>query len=1489
MTSFWVRAILEHDESGYSLFGMNSDANKAIAGLMIAVEFLFSLVLETQFGYILPTKNFLASKSQTIQLVTLLQKFFIQVLQLSLNASFSSGGWAVSICNLILSLAKNHYYYRTLPIYKVAALFFQGDLLNLVITLHFTCFVQVLLYKAGYEKADMGFIIITWIILSILMINVFRGALRRVLFKLITIEKISGSSTEFLLHKIIISKELDKLEKIPGERNDKYDFSHLLNTAHTLNLKAVFNLKAETGLYFDERSNRKEALRKIYIGYLEDLAMKYPRNSLVKLFQAQICAKNPDLYTKTIKIASQLRQQQWSINYLTSSFLLYEIEKSIMADYENSEVNLDLLTYLESTINVENLKEQMLKLTEQKISICTNILGDICNIGTIFNNSMSIHHIKNKVNKKVQTLVDTLPDNYVSPLLLFAEYKILMDYSLHDYERFYKLYTQRYFKYEKQFNEMDLTQDNLYQEQNIFLILSGKKVSSGQIVYCTSSIQHLTGGDRKGYVDSQISSLFTPSVRSYYDEFFQKIFETGSRDLMNKIFRAFFYTKDKNIVEAEFFLRIHPYITQSLCLQMLVRPTTIKNQYLMVREDGSLEAATEALSKALALNDKTSTTLQNTAGNNKNIKAISEELYKANLAFNMVQKMKLQESQTPNQSKNHEMLLKSYIKTNHLTEYKEALEIYEQYTSKGKKIELTVTTKQDTLTTNYYYCTISILPCNSNNSLKLIQLNELYEKEEAFVKRSDARKDTATKYLNPLGETQRPLSFLMDPTIDQLKSEDDNRSENIDCIERETEDHLYTLASPKRLLQSTERGGVLISPRSQEIMSSRAELLAEKKFTFTKKDTIGSRGDPSVIDTNAATNLQNNQAEQRNQKKVAVYLSSNNSSIRSVERSLYKSFKAAIKTKSYPKSFNILCLVFYAVIIVTFISQIILKVQSDSTMQDLVIKKNLLKNAQVFSYKAQQMQINGQAGALSIMGALLVNGAVTGMPDILANLQERASAMKAARTEMTQELASLGGNDEEILSHEDIKIQGSYYYSTDTTTRLLTLFQSAETFENAVQVILKLPNAVSQKGYEAFNFLGLNILDGFLTKCSEVTSYFVNSVQSQKLDFQKVTNLCLLVTPFALLGIILVLIGIILNQYRIGTKHLQAFVKLRPGGVRDIHNRLTRFKKSLKSGELVSSQSYMDYFGDLGSHYFEEERDESFIRKNKNQVIIYRDFRRRHYSYMVRTVLYIAVLILIILWNYFSTKHSTKVIYNKQSQLEFANYISERISVGYSAFCALYIKNNTILVEGDSALSKLTDSAPEVIKIQNEIPSAFLNIDGTYDEDIKKILYGKFTCDGLATWALYNCNFLIGKGLPVNMLASIASYSTILSNKVTDYITANKASITTILVAAYKNIETLQPQYVTISAEAQLMADLIDVSLTSYIDSANQMRSVILVVFSVILLIVSIMIWFDILTKLREIDNDFKRVLQVFPSRLVLSSFLLKKFLKETSEEPLIM
>jgi len=1495
ITSFWVRAIMASADESFSLFKMGMFGSTCISVIMIAFEFSFSLGLDMQFCYVLPTKNFLASKSKRVQVLTLIQKSVMQVLQMSLGPNFSSGAWVTSIINLVMSCLKNYQYYRTLPLYKFKALVFKGDLMNLALAANITCFIHTLVWSVGFEGADMNFIVIVWIILSIMMIKIFRELLLDTLIRLMT-NRISGSP-ELLLHKVSASKELNKVENLPGEQTEKYDYNYLLLSTQLANLREIFDLNPQKDSeIYPAHAKRKQVFQKIYVSYLESLSAKYPKNSLVKLFLARICAKDPDLYIKTIKIAAQIRQKEWSKNYLTSAFLLHEIEKSILVDCENSERKLDLLSFVENNVMIEKIKSQMLSLTEQKIIICKNVMEDTCNIGTIFNHAQSISEIKSNINKKIQSLTSSLPDNYVSPLLLFAEYHILANYSLHDYEKLGKLYLQRFFKYERQFKDLSLMQDNMYQEQNVFMILSGQKVSSGQIVYCSSAINNLCGGDRSAYVESHVSSLFTPMLRSYYDEFFKQIFETGNRGSMNKPMRAFLYHKDKHIVQVEFFLRIHPYITNNVCLQMLVRPVVVQNEYVLVREDGTIEGGTAKIARVLGINSASSI----------NIRLYSEELSKMNAAFNLVQMVKTREAVAKSFGSSRGNLLsilKTKFKTNHFQEHagdideKEAEEIYERYTSKGKKIDIKIYSQyqnrlvtSETGFTHPFRCKASILPYGTT----FMKLIEFHETSNIIDEILSSRKDEIVKgssrgfvsFRSGEGIEKQRFSMTSDHVfeVEKVKVNHDDASENVDCNERETNN--VSIASPKMglLASGTDRG--LLSPKSSHAEFPLVPLIPEeKKLKFIKRAT---ESNGYSLETGEVTNFNRRGEKKDNAKPAPRYLSSQQSSVKG-DRSSYKSFKAAIKSRSYPKSFTILCVVFYAVIIATFISQIVLKVISDATMEDLVIKKNLLENAETLSYKAQQAQINCQAGALQIQGALLVNGVVTGMVDVLKNLKERVHAMEKARVSMADGLASLDADFQRALAINDVQLNGTFYASTDQVFRDLTLFQASEVLENAIHHILGLPNAVSKEGLQAFSFVGTNVLDDFLLKCNEVTRYFANSVTEQKEYFQRIVRLCLVVTPFTLLGVALAFILIVWSQYRIGKDYMLIFIKLRQvGGVKDIQLRLGNFRKNLKSGELLSSKNYMNYFGDLGTQMLDD-KDQTYHKKNKSQAIIYSDYQRKYYSYVIRVVLYLSTLIAVMIWNYIVTENGIKIIYNKQNQLEFANFISTRISVGYAAFAALYIKNNTMPIEGDSAYNVFVRCTKEIVEIQNQVPSQFRNIDDSYDPEVQPMLFGKYSCENMGVYPLYHCSSLVNKGLPVHMLPALASYSSTIATKVRDFDNANKSTISTILAAAYKNIETFLPQYVTITNEAQMIANYIDIRLSENIALANEKRTTILIVFTVLLLLVSLLIWSDILVKLREVDNDFKKVLQVFPSKLVLSSFLLKMFLKKTSNEHLIL
>jgi len=198
----------------------------------------------------------------------------------------------------------------------------------------------------------------------------------------------------------------------------------------------------------------------------------------------------------------------------------------------------------------------------------------------------------------------------------------------------------------------------------------------------------------------------------------------------------------------------------------------------------------------------------------------------------------------------------------------------------------------------------------------------------------------------------------------------------------------------------------------------------------------------------------------------------------------------------------------------------------------------------------------------------------------------------------------------------------------------------------------------------------------------------------------------------------------------------------------------------------------------------------------------------------------------------------------------------------------------------------LYDAAQDTKRFQNEIPIKFLEVDRTYNPEVKRILFDNNPeCVGFSADSVVNCRTLVDLGQPVNMLVANSAYEVVLSTKYEDYLNANKSTNETILAAAFINIQRLLPNFAVIAYEAQIIAEIMDKSITEKILESKNERLVIMVIFSASLIIMSMLIWVHILRVIREVHNDFKKVLQIFPSNLVLSSHLLKRFLLQTTHQ----
>jgi len=376
--------------------------------------------------------------------------------------------------------------------------------------------------------------------------------------------------------------------------------------------------------------------------------------------------------------------------------------------------------------------------------------------------------------------------------------------------------------------------------------------------------------------------------------------------------------------------------------------------------------------------------------------------------------------------------------------------------------------------------------------------------------------------------------------------------------------------------------------------------------------------------------------------------------------------------------------------------------------------------------------------------------------------------------------------------------------------------------------------------------------------------------------------------PFLLAGIGLILIVIIWNQHRIEKKNMKAFIKLNPTKVKDVSENLGKFRKSLINEESFERKWFSNMSGEF-EILPEFEQSSSYSKKHNTQIIQDQEFRRRYIRYIFKVIFYISILIAITIWDLIATRESIAVIYNRQGQLQFGNYICNRVASAYVSFNMMFALNNTKDVEHRPAKDTMYQAIQDIQAIQSEMSTRFLEIDKTYNPAVKKILFDNNpNCEGFLPDNILYCRLLLAKGQPVNMIVANSAYISLLRGKYQDYENANKTTIATVMSAVYNNLQTILPNFALIAHEAKTISDIMDDSLDQKINSNKNARSTIIIVFSTILTIVSILIWIDILRVIRNVYNDFKKVLQIFPPNLVLSSYLLKKFLRKTARNLMI-
>ena len=140
------------------------------------------MIIKTQFVCVLPTKSFLASKNSVPELLSLNQKFTLQCIKRVFAFSADASNWMFCLLGIVLSIFRITDTLKKLPFYNIEALFYQMAFSTSVLCV--TISVGMLLVIDN-KLFGMNFVIICWIVLSILGIKLTRSAIKNRLFRVV--------------------------------------------------------------------------------------------------------------------------------------------------------------------------------------------------------------------------------------------------------------------------------------------------------------------------------------------------------------------------------------------------------------------------------------------------------------------------------------------------------------------------------------------------------------------------------------------------------------------------------------------------------------------------------------------------------------------------------------------------------------------------------------------------------------------------------------------------------------------------------------------------------------------------------------------------------------------------------------------------------------------------------------------------------------------------------------------------------------------------------------------------------------------------------------------------------------------------------------------------------------------------------------------------------------------------------------------------------
>jgi len=357
--------------------------------------------------------------------------------------------------------------------------------------------------------------------------------------------------------------------------------------------------------------------------------------------------------------------------------------------------------------------------------------------------------------------------------------------------------------------------------------------------------------------------------------------------------------------------------------------------------------------------------------------------------------------------------------------------------------------------------------------------------------------------------------------------------------------------------------------------------------------------------------------------------------------------------------------------------------------------------------------------------------------------------------------------------------------------------------------------------------------------------------------------------------VFLVFIFFLWRQYFKEARNLSAFCKVNGPGMTEILRGCLTFQQMIEEQKPFSAELGLH----KGRNLADKQAKREVLKEYNNNGL-----RRKYYIYIGIYMIFLAGLILFISAAAVITMQVLDAFKNEQGQIYFLDSLRTRVTLTLQAGRELIATNNTAYLENRKALEEYSLLLSELKNVKENMYSQLLD-EETVEmiPEVKQMLLGD-SCALIQIPAVnFYCKLLAQQGMQNGIVYLMENYEQVMNNYYDAYEASDKsdASLMDIQRTLYSEIP---PLFVITNYGALTLSDLIDKKLEEVLKESTGNRFWFLFGCCSVTVVGGIFLWALILRKLMKGIMEFKNVLKTLPAELVLSSFILKTFLRKTSK-----